>query len=618
MAKTADPTTRDEPSGTSDVGRQLREVRRQQGLSRSEVARSAGLTRRELAAYERGRVPVPDSDLWCLAGSCGVDVGDLLPERPPLTTTSERNSLAVGDSIRRLRNLEAPAAWTPEALPALEAGSDDPYALLRAGDDGEPIPDFFSAPRAGDPFSPPPPLVEPTEPTGPPRGPIMLEPVADAADEPAAALVDPPVFDAEPAALSTDPFAARPAPGEPWDVAPPMPWAEASPAPDVDSIVVDDPLGPGGFAAPELIGEPIDAVALDAVGADTGELPIRVDPTEPEEVVLWNEDEPAPAEPAFADYVAFDEPVAEPYAPVAEPYAPVDEPFAAPAPVEPAVVEASFVDAPIDDAPIDYAPIADAPVADTPIDDTPVADTPIDDTLVYDAPVVEAPVLEPTPVAQPAPAFAPDDEFLPIAWAPQGDVATVVAPRTEPTPPRFVQAGADWRIGGIFPATAMADDGALALRRADARWALADVDAPGDFTVEATFDFTAGAGFGVLFRATVGEGERLNGYSFDVDPVAGGGGYLLRQWEDNRQHWRPLAQAPVADFARLYGRHTMSVTLAGDHLTVLVDGDTVLSIPALSHASIDLGRAPCRGAAVGVQAWATTEVTVDAFRVARV
>jgi transcriptional regulator with XRE-family HTH domain len=61
----------------TDLGRRLREVRRAQGLTRSEVARSAGLTWRELAAYERGRVAVPDSDLWCLAGSCGVDVSAL-------------------------------------------------------------------------------------------------------------------------------------------------------------------------------------------------------------------------------------------------------------------------------------------------------------------------------------------------------------------------------------------------------------------------------------------------------------------------------------------------------------------------------------------------------------
>src|SRR5258707_6476236 len=62
------------------LGKQLRAVRRRKGLSLSEVARGAGLSRRELVAYERGKVPIPESDLWVLAGSCGVDVTELAPE----------------------------------------------------------------------------------------------------------------------------------------------------------------------------------------------------------------------------------------------------------------------------------------------------------------------------------------------------------------------------------------------------------------------------------------------------------------------------------------------------------------------------------------------------------
>jgi hypothetical protein len=213
---------------------------------------------------------------------------------------------------------------------------------------------------------------------------------------------------------------------------------------------------------------------------------------------------------------------------------------------------------------------------------------------------------------------APPLPVAPIAWNatthPQPEPAAAAAPFAGPS---FQRAGSNWRVGGIFPATAMADDGALALRRADARWALADVSAPGDFILETTVDFTAGAGFGMLFRASVDEGDRVTGYSFDIDPIAGGGGYLVRQWEDNRQHWRPLAQASVTDPTLLFGRHTVSVSLRADQLTVLVDGDTVLNVPALSRCSIELGREPCRGPYIGIQAWATTEVTVDSFRVAQ-
>ncbi len=162
----------------------------------------------------------------------------------------------------------------------------------------------------------------------------------------------------------------------------------------------------------------------------------------------------------------------------------------------------------------------------------------------------------------------------------------------------------------------MADDGTLALRRADARWALTDLRAAEDCIIEAAFDFRAGSGFGIIFRGAVGDGERITGYSFDIDPIAGGGGYLLRLWEDSRQHWRPLAQAPVTDPAQLYGRHVVRLALRADQLTVSVDAETVLDVPALSRATVELGRQPCRGDRVGVQAWSTTEVTVESFRVA--
>jgi hypothetical protein len=120
----------------------------------------------------------------------------------------------------------------------------------------------------------------------------------------------------------------------------------------------------------------------------------------------------------------------------------------------------------------------------------------------------------------------------------------------------------------------------------------------------------------VLFRASVDDAGRMSGYSFDIDPIAGGGGYLLRLWEDSRQHWRPLAQASVTDAAQLYDRHVVRLAMRADHLTVAVDGDPVLDVPALSRVTVDLGRQPCRGDRVGVQAWSTTEVTVESFRVA--
>ena len=86
----------------TNLGKHLRAVRRKKGLSLSEVARGAGLSRRELVAYERGKVPIPESDLWVLAGSCGVDVGDLLPPAPVPEFAAIPTS--IGDTVAQLRH----------------------------------------------------------------------------------------------------------------------------------------------------------------------------------------------------------------------------------------------------------------------------------------------------------------------------------------------------------------------------------------------------------------------------------------------------------------------------------------------------------------------------------
>ena len=66
-------------------------------------ARGAGLSRRELVAYERGKVPIPESDLWVLAGSCGVDVGELVPRT---RCTRARGGAATASATRSRSSAE--------------------------------------------------------------------------------------------------------------------------------------------------------------------------------------------------------------------------------------------------------------------------------------------------------------------------------------------------------------------------------------------------------------------------------------------------------------------------------------------------------------------------------
>jgi transcriptional regulator with XRE-family HTH domain len=835
------------PASSSDVGRQLRAVRKAKGLSRAEVARSAGLTRRELAAYERGRTPVPESDLWCLAGSCGVDVRELLPSLDRLTVGSDLGALTVGESVARLRQgagddgvvlreylamvyelrnlppgakppmreedlatLAEALGGSPEAIEArlheLIGASREEAARLRsmilpprsigaAPADAPPTgfaapfavpatvsaaPAFPEPPASSEPpvfaevaafpgpdacasaeavLAPPRDLPPPVGPAAHPVGPAFPDPVTSAPD-PALPTYPPPTFDfAAPAPSIGDPDAAdrffsAPRADDPFAPPPPLeslaPPVGAFPPPHaVDAFAVPgaptlDPFGPP-------VGTPFAADAAAPAAVDPFGLPMPAAPTRPDGFVAdLGTDLPDFTLPAFtppppADRFGAAEPAtvdvppgstemvvldvgpdgsvveAPPPTPVVDeaPLATGDDPFAVlRVPIDDAMPEGSLdpgvaslwsetadpgtelpgaldatdatahsgvdvdvfatafdlppadtigvapafdavgptalpsgtvspadaaldVDDPTDDWFDRAAAAADALIAGQrtdPLDVVDVVDVvdtvgavgvvdptdAIDHATVVDTTGDGTRELDPDVDCERAEPGAIDPELPPIAWslaapadAPSALAEEPPAPASSDPTEEFVAAGPDWQVGGIFPATAMADDGTLALRRADVRWALADVAATGDFTARASVNFTSGAGFGILFRVSTDESERITGYSFDIDPIYSGGGFLLRQWNDSRQHWKPLAHTPATDTARLYGAHVIEVSLRHDVLVASIDGETVMEVPQLSRRSVDAGHAPCRGDRIGVQAWSTTEVTVDRLLVAR-
>jgi transcriptional regulator with XRE-family HTH domain len=562
------------------VGRQLRHVRRKQGLSRAEVARSAGLTRRELAAYERGRVEIPDSDLWCLAGSCGVDVGELLPQRDELRIDSDLSSLAIGDSIRHLREPAEPDALLREYLAMiyelrnLPPGSAIP---LRESDLSTLADALGGSPEA----------IESR----------LVELIGVNRDEAVRlrAMILPPL------ALDAGDIHSLP----PFDSAVPDSYSDAihtEPTPQLDAFL-DAPRAEDPFSDPP---------------------PLM--PSEPPMSILDAAPSTAPADtwsPAPIEVPQVDTPAADAF-PVLRP-----DPFARPAGPSEASEPAPRLLAPDHDGIVVDLP---DPLGHLPAEDlSPII--PESDLWAAREPMRSLPDLSSLPVVEPSASLEMDrvehvvvdrvpdvvetEPMQPIVWHASSVVA--VDPSVETVEPsiRLTHAGSGWQVGGMFPATAMADDGALSLQRADTRWALSDLSAAGDVTAEAIVDFTAGPGFGILFRAGLDSAGALYGYSFDIDAVAGGGGYVLRQWDANRPHWRPLAHAQVLDPTRLLGRRTIAVSVRGDSLTVDVDGESVLTVPSLSHASIELGRQPCRGDRLGIQAAATTEVTVSRLSAAQ-
>jgi hypothetical protein len=225
----------------------------------------------------------------------------------------------------------------------------------------------------------------------------------------------------------------------------------------------------------------------------------------------------------------------------------------------------------------------------------------------FEAEAVTSPWVEPADAPEPEPEPELVDETAPVIEP---------EPEPEPEPVEFVTAGPDWQLGNALPLVEVRGQGALVMRRADERWALADVTTPADCVIEAEVDFRSGPGLGVLFRASVDDEGRMSGYSFDIDPIYDGGGYLVRQWQADRELWNPIARVSGDDPSAMYGTLLVRLVVEGEHLSASVNGVEVLSVENLKQASADRGRDAANGDRVGVQAWSSSDLVIDTVRVA--
>jgi hypothetical protein len=288
------------------------------------------------------------------------------------------------------------------------------------------------------------------------------------------------------------------------------------------------------------------------------------------------------------------------------------------------------------------APPADATVFDTSAHVEPdLAPEPADTSTFDDVEVtVDGDTLDPAveaPDSLPTISWRPQWDDAPVAAAAAGAIAatavvtveesTATAPgalfvgelEPEPEPVReehFVVAGSEWELGNALPLVEVRSTGSLVMRRADERWALADVVATTDFALEVYVDFRSGPGFGVLFRAETDADGRMSGYSFDIDPVYEGGGYLVREWKADRELWNPIAHAVAANPHELHGLVAVRLTVDDDRLVASVNGDEVLTVESLKQASADRGREGASGNRVGIQAWSSSDLVIDELRVA--
>jgi transcriptional regulator with XRE-family HTH domain len=730
------------------LGKQLRAVRRRKGLSLSEVARGAGLSRRELVAYERGKVEIPESDLWVLAGSCGVDVSELVPEREvhelvagPSTIGDSiaflRAGQAVNGSGRALRAIEAPdeprapySAPRPVATPIVDSPIDpggdatapvdvfeelarlpEPVPLRPDPDD---MPDLLATPEfvVGDnPIAP----HDPATPPAPAAPPEPAVPVALADPVVPSEAPEPPVADGPPP--GTYALVDGPPPGTyelvddvQFELAPDAPTVVEMPAPEpveqpwtpADAPPIDVALLGETFTEPldRDIEEHVDPFTVFEQGSVTPAWASSWQPQQQPEPGwatatggVWDEPDPAAMVNATApvelvSIATVEDLPLSPHAPSGWTHQPdpeatstgflVDwgdqEPYF-PAPTgggdsgiddADAIVEFGTTDDTDEAAEID-APVESGITEETGTDASP--DAPVPDLLAkpddaspetLDAPAraieptwdteraienhIDAPERELSTAPEwnelddrvPASAPEPDNSgFERISWRPEpidtvavvttAEVGAVLLAEPITTPASTLSeipdeawsvAGEDWELGNALPLVEVRGQGALVMRRADERWALADLTLAPTAVVEVDLEFRSGPGFGVLFRAAIDDFGRMSGYSFDIDPVYEGGAFLIRQWQGDRELWNPIAHVVAPDVDTMHGHLTVRLELAGERLVALVNGEAVMVVDDLRQGSLDRGREAPGGDRVGVQAWSSSDLVIETLRVA--
>ncbi len=139
-------------------------------------------------------------------------------------------------------------------------------------------------------------------------------------------------------------------------------------------------------------------------------------------------------------------------------------------------------------------------------------------------------------------------------------------------------------------------------------------------TLDGTLDRPAGypdqlpgpsLGYGVFVRATTTPGGALGGYSFQVDP--GAGGFKLACWDAMGEHTIRVAGAPAE---ALFGRHSLDIASGVDgRVTFRSDGVDVFGGPVDLNGSAGRTCARVPGDRVGLRAWSTTSATIENFAV---
>ncbi len=134
------------------------------------------------------------------------------------------------------------------------------------------------------------------------------------------------------------------------------------------------------------------------------------------------------------------------------------------------------------------------------------------------------------------------------------------------------------------------------------------------FTTEATL--RSGWGYGIWTRASLSNGSKVSGYSFQYDPGYAnvnpgfGKALLLRVWDSGRECGNPVARVKWPEGLDVNAAHKVVVVDKGDTLYASIDGIKMFDVPSLKAAMKSSGCsanfAEPNGTEVGFRSWNAT------------
>jgi fructan beta-fructosidase len=135
---------------------------------------------------------------------------------------------------------------------------------------------------------------------------------------------------------------------------------------------------------------------------------------------------------------------------------------------------------------------------------------------------------------------------------------------------------------------------------------LADGSNGSDYNISADANLASGNGYGLFFRTTKNDADRIEGYTFQYDPGYSGGQFIMRKWVNGYELWPPFAAAaPSDDFDWHNVDRNIEVEANGDVFTAKVDGEEVLVGTDDSYPEGD----------AGIRAWGSSRACFDNFTV---